>query len=301
MTVQRILIVSGTHGNEINPIWAVKHFNREENILNHGIQYEFIIGNPLAYEKGCRYIDADLNRSFKEIKNHDQYKNSAYETSRANFLVDQFGINGSKPCQIAIDLHTTTANMGTSIVMYGRRFKDFCLAALLQNKFGLPIYLHEKDKSQTGFLVEAWPCGLVIEIGAVAQNFYDPKIIDRFLIIISSLREEIDKLKNNLIELPKELVVYVHKCSIDYPRDEKGDIDGIIHPERINQDWKIIKKGDPLFFDSKGIIHRYDGDQSMWPVFIGEVAYKEKKIAMSYTKKEVIGSKQQWVQEFESL
>ena len=111
MTVQRILIVSGTHGNEINPVWAVKKFNREENILNHCIEYEYIIGNPVAYEKGYRYIDEDLNRSFKEIKNHDQDKNSAYEINRANFLVDRFGIHGSKPCQIAIDLHTTTANM----------------------------------------------------------------------------------------------------------------------------------------------------------------------------------------------
>ena len=98
MTVQRILIVSGTHGNEINPVWAVKKFNREENILNHGIEYEYIIGNPVAYEKGYRYIDLDLNRSFKEIKNHDQYNNSVYEINRANFLVDQFGIHGSKPC-----------------------------------------------------------------------------------------------------------------------------------------------------------------------------------------------------------
>ena len=111
MTVQRILIVSGTHGNEINPVWAVKQFNREENNLNYGIEYEYIIGNPIAYEKGCRYIDADLNRSFKITENFDQHKNSFYETNRANFLVDQFGINGSKPCQIAIDLHTTTANM----------------------------------------------------------------------------------------------------------------------------------------------------------------------------------------------
>ena len=301
MTVQRILIVSGTHGNEINPIWAVKQFNREENKLKNGIEYEYILGNPIAYEKGYRYIDADLNRSFKEGKIHDQDRNSPYEINRANFLVNQFGINGSNPCQIAIDLHTTTANMGTSIVMYGRRFKDFCLAALLQNKFGLPIYLHEKDKAQTGFLVEAWPCGLVIEIGAVAQNFYDPTIIDRFLIIISSLREEIDKLRNNLIELPKELVVHVHQGSIDYPRDKKEDIDGLIHPERINQDWKMVKKGDPLFIDSQGIIHKYDGDQIIWPVFIGEVAYKEKKIAMSYTKKEVIRSKNRWVEEFENL
>jgi len=126
-------------------------------------------------------------------------------------------------------------------------------------------------------------------------------IINRFFLIISSLREEIDKLKNNLIELPKELVVHVHQGSIDYPRDENGDIDGLIHPERINQDWKMIKKGDPLFFDSQGIIHQYERDQFVWPVFIGEVAYKEKKIAMSYTKKEVICSKKQWVQEFESL
>jgi len=29
MAVQRILIVSGTQGNEINPVWAVKKFNRE--------------------------------------------------------------------------------------------------------------------------------------------------------------------------------------------------------------------------------------------------------------------------------
>jgi len=32
-----------------------------------------------------------------------------------------------------------------------------------------------------------------------------------------------------------------------------------------------------------------------------QVSYKEKKIAMSYTKKEVICSKKQWVQEFESF
>ena len=105
MTVQRILIVSGTHGNEINPVWAVKQFNREENSFNHGIEYEYIIGNPVAYEKGCRYIDVDLNRSFKETENFDQHKNNFYETKRANFLVDKFGIDGSKPCQIAIDLH----------------------------------------------------------------------------------------------------------------------------------------------------------------------------------------------------
>jgi len=296
MTLNRILIVSGTHGNEINPIWAVNQSNKQLNIIDKNIEYKYIIGNPLACERGCRYIDTDLNRSFNSIKTN--FDNSNYEINRANFLVDKFGVNGSEPCDIAIDLHTTTANMGTSIVIYGRRRKDFCLAALLQNKFGLPIYLHEKDEKQTGFLVEAWPCGLVIEIGSVAQNFYDPSIINKFLIIISALRDEISKLKNNQIKLPKGLILHIHQGSIDYPRGKNGNINALIHPQRINQDWKPLKNGDPLFIDLEGNTTTYKGEDTIWPVFIGEVAYKEKNIAMSYTKKEVINFSNQSFEEF---
>ena len=286
MSLKKILIVSGTHGNEVNPVWAMNLFSKQKNTVDKNIEYKYIIGNPLALERGCRYVDNDLNRSFNSIKeNRDK---SIYEINRANFLVEKFGYNGSDPCDVAIDLHTTTSNMGTSIVMYGRRIKDFCLAALLQHKFGLPIYLHEKDQKQTGFLVEAWPCGLVLEIGSVAQNFYDPKIINRFLIIINSLRHEINKLKNNQTKLPKHLFVHVHQGSIDYPRDKKGNINALIHPERINKDWKPIKKDAPLFIDMEGNTKTYNDEEPIWPVFIGEVAYKEKNIAMSFTKKEVV-------------
>jgi len=296
MTLKKILIVSGTHGNEINPVWAINQFNKQFKTIDKNIEYKFIIGNPLAYERGCRYVDNDLNRSFNSIKK--TFNNNIYEINRAKFLVEKFGVDGSEPCEIAIDLHTTTANMGTSIVMYGRRRKDFVLAALLQHKFGLPIYLHEKDQKQTGFLVEAWPCGLVIEIGSVAQNYYDPKIINKFLIIISSLRDEINKLKNNQIKLPKDLIVHIHQGSIDYPRESNGNVNAIIHPQRMNQDWKPIKMGDPLFIDVLGNTKTYSGEDTIWPVFIGEVAYKEKNIAMSYTKKEVIKFPNQICEEF---
>ncbi len=301
MTIKKILIVAGTHGNEVNPIWAVNQLNKEQNNVNKDIEYKYIIGNPLAYEKGSRYVDSDLNRSFNSNNQNTKKNKNNYEINRAKFLVEKYGIKGTEPCQIAVDLHTTTANMGTSIVMYGRRIKDFCLAALLQNKFGLPIYLHEKDKRQTGFLVEAWPCGLVIEIGSVAQNYYDSKIINRFLIIINSLREEINKLTKNLIAIPKKLIVHVHQGSIDYPRTQNGDINGLIHPDRINKDWKPIKKGDPLFLDIEGNTLRYSGPDIIWPVFISEVAYKEKNIAMSFTKKEVICSSNDWLENFLEL
>ncbi len=295
MTMKRILIVSGTHGNEINPVWAVEQFGKIHNYIDNDIEFKYTIGNPLACEKGLRYIDQDLNRSF-DLNKNSNFGN--YETKRANFLVNQFGDNGNYPCNIAIDLHTTTANMGTSIVMYGRRSKDFCLAALLQNKFGLPIYLHENDMQQTGFLVEAWPCGLVIEIGPVAQNFYDPMIIKRFLIILSSLRAEIRNLEKNITKLPEKLTVYLHKGSIDYPREKNGNIKGLIHPERINRDWQTIKRGDPLFLDINGKTISYEGEEKISPVFIGEASYKEKNIAMSLAKKEIIFSTIEWIEDF---
>ena len=66
----------------------------------------------------------------------------------------------------------------------------------------------------------------------------------------------------------------------------------------MNKDWKLTKKGDPLFLDIEGNTLPYLGQDIIWPVFISEVAYKEKKIAMSFTKKEVICSSTDWVDQF---
>ncbi len=296
MTEKKLLIVSGTHGNEINPIWAVEKFKNLNNLDPKDNNLEFILGNPNACEKGLRYIDIDLNRSFN-IKRTSINEN-LYEINRAEFLLNNFGSNGYNPCNIVFDLHTTTSSMGTSLVIYGRRKKDFYLAAILQNKFGLPIYLHEKDHNQTGFLVEAWPSGLVLEIGPVAQNHYDAEIIERFIVILNFLRCLIEDFETSIMHLPSEIVVYVHQNSIDYPRDKNFNINAVIHPDRINKDWLEIKKGVPLFLDNFGENINYKGQESVYPVFIGEAAYREKNIAMSFTKKETIQCSQTWFQEF---
>ena len=99
-------------------------------------------------------------------------------------------------------------------------------------------------------------------------------------------------------EAPEELIVHIHTGSIDYPRNKNGEITGLIHPKRMNQDWKLTKKGDPLFLDNLGNVYLYKEDQKIWPVFIGEVSYKEKNIAMSFTKKEIIFTSNDWVKEF---
>ena len=296
MSPKKILIISGTHGNEINPIWAVDQFNktRVEGFKSNSLS--FIHGNPKAIRKGSRYIDFDLNRSFN--KKLIASKNQTYEVSRAQALLSEYGPHGLYPCHVAVDLHTTTSAMGTSIVVYGRRKLDLCLASILQNKFGCPIYLHEKDQNQTGFLVEAWPCGIVIEVGPVAQNYYDPEIVDRFLIILKFL-QNIHFNSENICSLSSsEITLFVHQRSLDYPKDKESNITALIHPMRIGQDWKLVKKGDPLFLNLNNETINYQETDDVYPVFIGESAYKEKNIAMSFTKKEKFKIPEIWFTSF---
>ena len=182
------------------------------------------------------------------------------------------------------------------MVVYGRRDADLALAALIQNKLGLPIYLHESDKKQTGFLVESWPCGLVVEIGPVGQGLLNSKIISQTKLILESLLEQIQQVMNLNLLFPEKLIIHRHIKSIDFPRDEEGHIDGYVHPLRQSKDWQPIKKNDELFYKLNGETIKLEKEETYIPVFINEAAYMEKNIAMSFTKRELWDFKQEWKQ-----
>ena len=186
--------------------------------------------------------------------------------------------------------------MGSCLVVYGRRDADLALAALIQNKLGLPIYLHESDKKQTGFLVESWPCGLVVEIGPIGQGLLNSKIIFQTKLILENLLEQIQQVMNLNLLSPEKLIIHRHIKSIDFPRDQEGNIDGFVHSLRQSKDWQPLKKNDALFYKLNGETIEFDEDEPFIPVFINEAAYMEKSIAMSFTKRELWNFKQQWKQ-----
>ncbi len=292
----QVLLVAGTHGNEINGIFLFDQWEKSPLLINtHGIKTCKVIGNPEAQKAGKRYIHQDLNRSFRE-ESILSINSSNFERSRANELVNLYGEEGENPCQIALDFHTTTASMGSCLVVYGRRDADLALASLIQNKLGLPIYLHESDQKQTGFLVESWPCGLVIEIGPIGQGLLNSRIISQTKLILETLMEQIQQVQNLTFYTPEKLIIHRHIKSIDFPRDEQGKIDGYVHFLRQSKDWQKLKKNDELFFKLNGEIIRFEEEESYVPVFINEAAYVEKDIAMSFTKKELWDFKKEWKQ-----
>jgi len=296
VTQLQVLLVAGTHGNEINGIWLLEAWEQSSALINsYGIKTCKVIGNPEARKFGKRYINNDLNRSFIEASFLESHSLNV-ESKRAKELVGIYGNEGKNPCQIALDFHTTTASMGSCLVVYGRRANDLALAALIQNKLGLPIYLHEADKNQTGFLVESWPCGLVIEIGPIGQGLLNSRIISQTKLILENFLEQIQQISNLNFVFPDKIIIHRHVKSIDFPRDQKGNINAYVHSSRQSKDWHPLRKNDELFYKFNGETIIFKENESFVPVFINEAAYMEKNIAMSLTKRELWDFKNEWQQ-----
>ncbi len=201
-----------------------------------GLKLELVIGNPDARAVCRRYLERDLNRSFSPalLENPDPQER---EVPRARHLLERHGPRGRTPCLVAIDLHSTTAAMGNCLVVYGRRKADLALAAGLQQRLGLPVYLHEGDSAQTGYLVERWPCGLVVEVGPVPQGVLNATIGRQTHLALETALEVLADARAGELRQPAELVVHRHLGSIDLPRRGDGSPAAVVHPRRQHRDW----------------------------------------------------------------
>lgn len=86
--------IAGLHGNEKSPVRAMRDQS-----------FEFTLGNPPAYEKNVRFIDFDLNASFKRAGDD-------YEAKRAAELLELIGEN-----EIVVDFHTTSAVTESFVIL----------------------------------------------------------------------------------------------------------------------------------------------------------------------------------------
>jgi len=295
----KVLVVGGTHGNERNAPWLLEAWAAEPGLLNAaGLAVVPVVGNPRALAEGRRYRDRDLNRSFDPALLADPARVD-WEVERARALLATHGSSGKEPCLVAIDLHSTTAAMGNSLVVYGRRPADLALAAALQGELGLPIYLHEGDPRQTGYLAERWPCGLVIEVGSVPQGVLTALVTEQTRLALEAALALLAEARRGRLPQPRRLVVHRHLASIDLPRRPDGSPAALIHPLRQHRDWQPLRPGDPLFLRPDGTTGAYRppvglGENPVWPVFINEAAYGEKGIALGLTAREVWPVEPQW-------
>ncbi|MCT0249923.1 aspartoacylase [Synechococcus sp. CS-197] len=305
MVRPRVLVVAGTHGNEINGPWLLDQWRQHPNFVDSkGLDVQLAIGNPAACAQGRRYLDRDLNRSFRSdlLERASTVPAEAdREMLQALALLQQFGPEGQTPCDLVVDLHSTTSAMGNCLVVYGRRPVDLALAALVQHRLGLPIYLHEADAAQQGFLAERWPCGLVIEVGPVPQNVRRSDIVLQTRLALEALMAAITSVRDGTARYPDQVVIHRHLGSLDVPRRRSGDPDALVHPNLQGRDWQPLKAGDPLFINAESKAAVFEGEDGLIPVFINEAAYAEKAIALSFTKREAWPLPKDWKEALANL
>jgi aspartoacylase len=286
--INRVAIVGGNHGNELTGIYLVKKFQQYPNLIQRSsFKTLSLLGNPKAIAARVRYVDKDLNRCFIESK--IEQKSLNYEELRAQEIQTILKIKTPDCVDTIIDLHTTTANMGLCIILGNEHPLLLKLAADLSAINPLvKVYIHEQPKGN-GFLRSLCDLGFAIEVGPVPQGILNAELFQHTEQLIYAVLDYFqDYNQEKKLSKNHPLTVYRSIGVIDYPRNEEGEIQAMIHPQIQFRDYEPLHPGDPIFITFRGEEIFYEGNYIVYPTFINEAAYYEKGIAMHISQKELI-------------
>ena len=224
---QRVVIIGGTHGNEWTGIQVVRHYQNNLQKKFPQLRLEFILANPEAYKINKRFKDEDLNRAFQYLKENRQ----SYEHRRAHEikqLIDQ------EPC-LVIDLHSTTSNMGKTVIVSHYNAQNLHLCALLAKKFTDCRIIGSPDPSKK-YLASQSENSLMIEVGPVANGVVDAAALEGTLLLLEFILEVA---ASPDLGRETELEIFEEAQDVHYPKNEDGEITGYIHSEFQGQDFKV--------------------------------------------------------------
>jgi succinylglutamate desuccinylase len=286
--INRVLITGGTHGNEMIGVYAIKTFLSQPDLVRRS-SFETLtaLGNPEAIAANRRYIDHDLNRSFGTPA---QLGATGYEWQRAAVLREQFGPKGQQPVDFVIDLHSTTSNTGVMLILDSLSGFTLGLTAYISRVHpGVKLYSSEGSGRQQDSLRSLAPHRIGIEVGPLAHGTLNAELFQKTKTIVQTTLDYLEH--HNLgvanVEPPTELTLYQYIDVLDYPRDGDGNLLAMIHPQRQWQDYAPLWQGEPLFLTFGQEVIPYQGNATVYPVFINEAAYYEKGIALCLTEKRV--------------
>ncbi|MBX9257757.1 aspartoacylase [Desmonostoc muscorum CCALA 125] len=287
--INRVAIVGGTHGNEFTGAYLVQKFAQFPDLITRpSFETVTLLANPQAFAAARRYLEKDLNRCFLRQDLQNPALNS-YEELQAKSIQNSLASNGDKQADFILDLHSTTANMDLTIILVNTNPFNLKLAAYLSEINPLvKVYSCDfKSVAENPFVNSLCELGFAIEIGPIAQGVLKATLFQQTEELIHAVLDYLEQFNQG--EIPatnKTLTLYHHLSVVDYPKKQDGTIFGMIHPELQDKDYQALNPGDPMFitFDNQTIV--YQGESTVWPVFINEAAYYEKGIAMALTQKQ---------------
>lgn len=283
--VNSVVIVGGTHGNEVTGVYTVKHWREKNLVANYPqLNIELILANEAAIKENKRYLEKDLNRCFKlaELEDMTQVNKEQKLAKQINQLL---GPKGNAKVDCIIDLHTSTANMKTNIVLIKNDDFHLKLAAYLKSVLTDLVITTESELMQEHhFLCSIADKSILIEVGPTPQGSLDPVCFDKTQRAINASLKFIELYNQQALpELDDELELMVYFSKLYFPINPEGEINATVHPDLIGKDYSTIQKGCAIFrtFDGEDIL--YQGETAV-VAFVNEAAYYDQKIAMCLCK-----------------
>ena len=111
-SIKKILLVGGTHGNELTGVYLHQKWSANMALLRRlapSAELELLLANPLAVAMCRRYVTYDLNRCFAQETLDLQESPAMYqEIQRAHELNSLYGPKGENAfLDLIIDIHNT--------------------------------------------------------------------------------------------------------------------------------------------------------------------------------------------------
>lgn len=292
--IKTMIISGGTHGNELTGVQLIKKWTANPELCKKrasDINLDFVLVNPSAVAVVKRYVDHDLNRSFADYMLHGAPRSLCVEWNRAQELNQAYGPKGdSTKTDLIIDIHNTESNMGVCLILSEKDAFTMRASAEIANEFsGVHIYFQPEKRAPSPYFGTIARADICVEVGPQSHGTLRASLFEKTEQVIYRYLELAAEWNAGLLQQKekKKVTVFTQHKDIDYPRDRNGNISAMIHSNLQNADYAELKPGDPLFRTFEGNDILFENDYSVWPLFINEAAYYEKKIAMSTTLKSV--------------
>ena len=289
MSLRKILLVGGTHGNEPTGAYLLNKWRTNPApVCREGFQTELFFANPKAFEMGRRYVDRDLNRCFLHSDLSDSTLKT-HEDQRAREVNRLFGKTSGAAPDLIVDMHTTTADMGVTLICNDDPATLRLAAAVNARMGGVNIYSIRKSDRIDSCLRSLARHGIGIEIGPVPQNVLRHEMLILMSRTVGAILDVArDENSGDLAEPPADTPVHCHLEDVAFPQG-KACPDPVIHRELEKKNYIPLKTGAPIFIGSNEELVEYHGPENACPVFINEAAYYEKGIAFSLTSRTSFG------------
>ncbi|MCU0567842.1 MAG: aspartoacylase [Oculatellaceae cyanobacterium Prado106] len=284
--MQQVVIVGGTHGNEFTGAYLIKKFDRHPHLIQRShLQVSTLLANPKAFAANRRYIERDLNRCFltEDLQNPTL---TSYEDQQAKWINQTLGPKGNPQVDFILDLHSTTTNMGLTLLLPSLHPFNLRLAAYLSTLHPLVKVCSLNTDRESSVLRSLTPLGCVIEVGPIAQGTLDATLFQQTETLIHATLDYLNAHNQSTpLPSPTELTLYQYLEPLDYPRNDQGELLAMIHPQLQFQDYQPLNPGDPMFLTFEGDAIAYSGSHTVYPIFINEAAYYEKGVALCLTER----------------